>query len=84
MIKRKKKNYKLNTIRDMSLKRREGKKFWKSLNKLGSFKSDEAFISKISAENWLKHFQDTLIGTKEPVYPTNSTIEGPMILHLKK
>ena len=78
MLKRKKKTYKLNTIKEMSFNRREGKKFWKCLNKLDSYKSDESFITKISAENWIKHFEDTLIGTKEPIYSRNSVDQGPL------
>ena len=78
MLKRKKKNYKLKAINEMSLNRREGKKFWKSLKKLDNSKSDETFISTISAESWINQFKETLISSKEPVYPTNSTQQGPL------
>lgn len=62
----------------MALNRKEGKLFWKSLNKLDNKKSNETFTSTISPESWINQFKETLISSKEPIYPTNSVEQGPL------
>ena len=55
----------------------EGKKFWNSLNKLDNEKKNN-FVSNISQESWINHFESVRYDENEPTYPPDSTEDGPL------
>ena len=78
LVKKKKMQYKEDTIKNMTLNRKNGRKFWKLLDKLDLQKKNNDFLSSIPTEKWENHFNGILRGGKDPVYPTDCTDCGPL------
>ena len=56
---------------------RESKKFWDSLKKLNNEKEVD-YISCISQDSWVNHFQKIRRADKDPSYPPDDENEGPL------
>jgi hypothetical protein len=56
---------------------KESKKFWTSLRKLNNEKEVD-YVSCISQDSWVNHFQKVRRSDKDPVYPPDDENEGPL------
>ena len=56
----------------------ESKKIWNTLNKLDNEKGISNYVSSISEHSWINHFEGIRGGGNEPVYPPDSTEDGPL------
>jgi hypothetical protein len=56
---------------------KESKKFWTSLRKLNNEKEVD-YVSCISQDSWVNHFQKIRRSDKDPVYPPDDENEGPL------
>ena len=63
LIRKKKEAYKRGIIKEMNLKKRDQKFYWKLLGKLQSQKND-VFKQLIPGEKWNNHFKDILINKR--------------------
>ena len=62
----------------MHLSKGEGKKFWKSLDKLDFSKNMNDCVDKISIDSWREHFNSIYCDEQEPMYPPDCNDEGPL------
>ena len=56
---------------------KDSKRFWISLKKLNNEKEAD-YISCISHDSWVHHFQKVRTAEKDPVYPPDDVNEGPL------
>ena len=78
LVRKKKRQYKEDTITNMTLNRKNGRKFWKLVDKLDLQKKNYDFLSSIPTEKWENHFNSILRGGNEPAYPPDCTDKGPL------
>ena len=74
----KKGKYRENLVKTMHLSKGEGKKFWKSLDKLDFSKNMNDYVDKISIDSWREHFNSIYCDEQEPIYPPDCNDEGPL------
>ena len=78
LIRKKKRVYKKGVLHKMNLNKKNGKIFWKLLEKLDLNKTDKNFLTSIPMNKWTKHFRNILKGSKEPIYPYDCIDVGPL------
>jgi hypothetical protein len=78
VIKKKKKAYKENIIKQLNCTKKNTKIFWKLLDKLKPKREDDTLKSGISGNRWLNHFKSIFTSDKTFSYPTNPHIHGPL------
>ena len=78
LVKKKKKEYKEGILQDMLLNRKNGKIFWKLLDKINLKKNEKDFVSNIPIREWTEHFKKVLVGKNDPVYPQDCADTGPL------
>ena len=77
-IKKKKREYKEGILQDMTLNRKNGRIFWKLLDKIDLKKNDKDFVKNIPMNRWVEHFKKVLKGNNDPNYPQDCTDIGPL------
>ena len=77
LTRKKKKEYVENTIKGMSLSKKQGKAFWKYLDKLGN-KQTTSYVKNISPGRWQKYFKNILRDEQEVTYLQDCHEKGPL------
>ena len=81
-VKRKKKVYQEEILKKMNLNRKDGKQFWKLLEKIDHNESNEIFKVAVPDEKWVSHFKSVLQSTQSLTegneIPSNSAERGTL------
>ena len=78
LTREKKRKYRESVVKSMHLSKGEGKKFWKSLDKLDFSKNMNDCVDKISIDSWREHFKAIYCDEQEPLYLPYCNDEGPL------
>ena len=78
LVRKKRSDYNDKVLEHMNFNRKNGKKFWKLLDKLNLNRDDKHFVSNIPMDKWTNHFSKVLKGAKEPNYPSDCSDIGPL------
>ena len=62
----------------MNMNKKNGKIFWKLLDKIDLKNKDKEYVSNISMSRWVEHFKKVLIGNTNPTYPADCTNTGSL------
>ncbi len=78
LVRSKKRKHREQVIKDMALNRKDGKTFWKLLDRLKENPKNDFFINRIQEQKWKNTFEGILRNENEPIYPPDCSDVGPL------
>ena len=85
LVRKNKREFKHNLLEQMKLNRKDGKIFWKLLDKMEQKEDDTIFKANISAEKWVTYFKSIFHDpSKSSKLPQNNAEIGPLDFEISK